>query len=165
MKRNKVSFLKASVLSLTKHHCSLLRFVSCPTHISWLMKKKDDQIMRTKSHSCVHFIYLNLHSMPPDGFSPPYKELVVGQVEPSGVKSGDNLFFWPHCLSNLPTGCFPPNSGLYRGPPVSFPVTCVVNKPSPSPMPLSASDPQNRMAVPHDGCGRLPSVWHHLYKV
>lgn len=49
--------------------------------------------MRTKSHSCIHFIYLNLYSMAPKGLSLPYKELVVEQAELSGVKSGDNFIF------------------------------------------------------------------------
>lgn len=126
-------------------------------------EKKDDQIMRTKSHSCVHFIYLNLHSMPPNGFSPPYKELVVGQVEPSGGKSGDSFIF----LTSL---SFKPANWLF------FPWTleCTLG-----PLCLSTSlvwlisrllhlcpwTLVNPRIIWQCHKSRSPTAWHHLYKV
>lgn len=104
--------------------------------------------MRTVSHSW-YSVYLNLQSMPPKGFSPPYKEPVVGQAGLSWVKSGDNFIFLTS-LSFKPAQLALPSQTLDHtsGDPVSFLISHVVNKQSHSPMPRSAKESQNRSDVP-----------------
>lgn len=121
-------------------------------------EKNDDQIMRTKSHSCVHFIYLDLHSLTPNGFSPPYKELVVGQVEPSGVKSGDSFIFLTSlCFQTCWLALLPQNSGMYLGPLCLSPSLVWLISHLLHLCPWALVNPRI--------VGRLPTVWHHLYKV
>lgn len=127
----------------------------------WLLYYgKDDQVMRTMSHSFIHFIYLYLLFMPKNRFSPAYKKPVVGLAGPNGVKSEKLLFSWPHCVSNLLTG--PPSLGLdYTvGEPVTFPATGVVDELSHSPVLMSVNEPLQKKQAVYE-C----TVWHQLCTV
>lgn len=132
-KRNK-GFKIVSILNLTKKHT--LIFAE-----DWrLYYRKDDQVMRTMSHSFIHFIYLYLLLLPQNRFSPAYKKPVIGLAGLNGVKLEKLLFSWPHCVSNLLTG--PASLGLdyIVGEPLTFPVTGVVNELSRSPMFMSVNE-------------------------